>query len=264
VRSSLELTTFTTEAPIFAENPGWIADLLPDTTALWSPSVAVFGGKQHLYYAASVFGQTTSCIGHATRALLSSGAWQDQGPLLCSNLGTTSDDFNAIDPSPYVSETGEAYLVFGSYETGVKLLTLTDTGSMSNEPIVAVAARPAETPAIQGPSLMKRGRYHYLFVSFDKCCAGVDSTYNVRVGRAETVAGPYVDRDGQSLLEGGGTLVLESNERWKGPGSSEIFVEGSSRYLVYHAYDAENSGLATLRLSELRFDNDGWPVVTGP
>lgn len=262
--TSPTLETFTNAPRLFEENPAWIADVLPAEAALWSPSVAVFGGQQHLYYAVSVFGQTTSCLGHATRSLSSTGAWHDAGRILCSNVDGVTADYNAIDPSPYVSETGSAFLVFGSYETGIKLLTLDESGKKSDSPLVSLASRPAETPAIQAPSLMKRGDSYYLFASFDRCCAGVDSTYDLRVGRSRNLEGPYVDRGGVPLLEGGGTLLLEGDERFKGPGSSEVFVDGSNRYLVYHAYDVERSGQAVLRISELRFDNEGWPVVSGP
>lgn len=41
---------------------------------------------------------------------------------------------------------------------------------------------------------------------------GTSSTYNIRVGRATSVAGPYVDASGVSLLNGGGTLVLASHD----------------------------------------------------
>ena len=41
----------------------------------------------------------------------------------------------------------------------------------------------------------------YLFVSFDQCCKGVASTYNIRVGRADRIEGPYLDKDGKPMLE---------------------------------------------------------------
>ena len=59
--------------------------------------------------------------------------------------------------------------------------------------------------AIEAPYITKRGDDYYLFVNWDYCCRGVNSTYNVRVGRSEHVEGPYVDRQGKQMLEGGGT-----------------------------------------------------------
>jgi arabinan endo-1,5-alpha-L-arabinosidase len=255
--------TWVEDEPVFSSNPPWIADILPDASALWSPSVARFGGRQHLYYAASVFGQNRSCIGHATRSLDGKGPFVDQGKVQCSNLEPNTDDFNAIDPSPFVEETGEAYLVFGSYQSGIKLLSLDSSGDARAEH-VAIARRTSDTPAIQAPSLMKWGNVYYLFVSFDACCEGVKSTHRIMFGRSDNIEGPYVDDDGDLLLEGGGTELLASDDRYKGPGSSEIYTNGNTRWLVYHAYDVERDGRPVLRISELFFDETGTPVTTGP
>ena len=35
-------------------------------------------------------------------------------------------------------------------------------------------------------------------------------------------------------------------------------------WLIYHAYDAENHGRPTLRISSLNWNTDGWPVVEAP
>jgi arabinan endo-1,5-alpha-L-arabinosidase len=263
-RTSPDGLTWVADEPVFSSNPKWIAELLPDTTTLWSPSVASFAGRQHLFYAASVFGQNRSCIGHATRNLDGMGAFEDRGRVLCSNLQPDTDNYNAIDPSPFVDDTGEAYLVFGSYQSGIKLAALNDSGELRSADLVDVASRLSENPAVQAPSLMKWAGNYYLFVSFDACCAGVNSTHRIMVGRSDVIEGPYMDRDGQLLLEGGGTELLASDDRYKGPGSSEIYTSRTTRWLVYHAYDAERDGQAVLRIAELLFDEAGWPVTTGP
>jgi hypothetical protein len=41
-----------------------------------------------------------------------------------------------------------------------------------------------------------------------------------------------------------------------------MFV-GNQAYLVYHAY-AKPGGAITLRIAELLWDSDGWPVPVGP
>jgi arabinan endo-1,5-alpha-L-arabinosidase len=55
-RSSPDMALWQNEQPLFAQNPGWIANVLPAVTDLWSPSMVFFGGRYHLYYAASTFG----------------------------------------------------------------------------------------------------------------------------------------------------------------------------------------------------------------
>jgi arabinan endo-1,5-alpha-L-arabinosidase len=270
VKSSVDLQSWQDEKQVFQQNPSWIADLVPNATDLWSPYVAFFGGKYHLYYAASTFGSAQSCIGHATADSIGQGSgFVDQGSVICSDVNGAVENFNAIDPSLYFDVENQPWLVFGSYDSGIKIIALNPDGGRLDTQMTALATRSSDNPAIQAPYLMKRGDYYYLFVSFDRCCNGVNSDHNIRVGRATNLLGPYVDRDGNSMIAdtaqpGGGTLVLAGDNRWKGPGSNVIFTDAAKRYNVFHAYDANANGQATLRIAELAFDNEGWPVSGGP
>jgi arabinan endo-1,5-alpha-L-arabinosidase len=154
--------------------------------------------------------------------------------------------------------------VFGSFGSGIKLIQLDGDGARVGDELLSLAQRSPDNPAIQAPFLMYRAPYFYLFVSFDRCCRGVSSTYNIRVGRANQIGGPYVDRDGVPMLQGGGALVLEGNDRWRGVGASTILTTRGQDYAVYHSYDANAAGRATLRISEVAWDSDGWPVLGGP
>ena len=75
--------------------------------------------------------------------------------------------------------------------------------------------------------------------SFDQCCQGASSTYNVRVGRSDSLTGPYVNREGVPMTEGGGTLILSAYNHWKGPGHNGMLVQNGVYWMVYHAYDAQ-------------------------
>ena len=265
VRSSTDIHAWQEEKPIFDRNPSWIADLLPAVTDLWSPSVAYFGGQFHLYYAASTYASGQSCIGHATATSVGQRVpFQDQGSVICSNVSGVTEDFNAIDPSVFFENESQPWLVFGSYDSGIKLIALDAEGKRLDTQMTSIATRSSDNPAIQAPFLMKRAEFYYLFVSFDHCCLGVDSDHNIRVGRSRDLMGPYVDRDGVALLDGGATLVLAGDARWRGPGSNSVFTYAGRRFEAYHAYDADSNGSATLRIAELDFDNDGWPVSAGP
>lgn len=46
-------------------------------------------------------------------------------------------------------------------------------------------------------------------------------------------------------------------------GHSDVIVQGDTVYHFYHAYRQSN-GAATLRIVELPFDDEGWPVPGGP
>jgi len=263
-KTSNDLTTWKVAPRVFETLPAWIADAIPDVGDLWSPAVATFGGQTHLYYAASTFGENRSCIGHASKpALDSEEPWTDHGSVICSNTGTTSDDWNAIDPGALVVE-GTPWLTFGSYQSGIKLIELDPSGARADDELYSLAERAGGTSAIQQPFLLYRGGYYYLFSSFDGCCQGVNSTHKIMVGRATTVTGPYFDRAGTALLDGGGTLLLESDDHFHGPGSNAVLYRGGKSYNFYHAYDVNQNGRISLRIAELVWDDAGWPVSGGP
>lgn len=245
-------------------NPPWVAREVPEATDLWAPDVSYFGDQFHLYYSASKWGSNSSCIGHATRPALDSGSWMDQGPVICSNHGTR-DNWNAIDPNVVVDAGGKPWLSFGSFWSGIKAIELDMSGKRANQQVHSLATRPSSVDgAIEAPFIVRRCGYYYLFSSFDKCCSGVDSTYNIRVGRSENVTGPYVDMEGKAMLQGGGSLVLMSGSRYHGPGHNAVLFVGKDAFNVYHAYDGQQNGRSMLRVSELRWNEAKWPVSGGP
>jgi arabinan endo-1,5-alpha-L-arabinosidase len=171
------------------------------------------------------------------------------------------DDFNAIDPNVVVDTEGTPWLSFGSFWDGIRVLRLTSEGSRADDELHALASRGGG--AIEAPFIVRRCGYYYLFVSFDRCCNGASSTYNIRVGRSSEVLGPYVDRAGDPMLDGGGTLLVSGNARFHGPGHNAVVFHEDRAYNVFHAYDADNNGVPTLRVAELAWDEDGWPVSGG-
>jgi arabinan endo-1,5-alpha-L-arabinosidase len=263
VKSSPDLLSWTQEAAVFPTTPAWFQTLVPAYAprSIWAPDVSYFGGQYHLYYSVSSFGSNRSCIGHATRADLDTGSWTDHEAMFCSNQPGQNDNYNAIDPNVVIDQAGTPWLAFGSFWSGIKLIQLDAEGARSGTQLVSLASRGGG--AIEGPFLVRRCGYYYLFVSFDACCRGADSTYNLRVGRSTELLGPYVDKAGTSLLNGGGSLVLEGGGDWAALGHNAILIEGTRAYNVYHAYAASN-GASQLRISELVWDAQGWPLSAGP
>jgi arabinan endo-1,5-alpha-L-arabinosidase len=261
VKRSSDLLTWQDSGRVFATNPAWIAQEVPGATDLWAPDIAYYGGQYHLYYSASTFGSRNSCIGHATASDLTVLNFVDQGPVICTEQ---TDDYNAIDPGFIVDASGTAWLSFGSFWSGIKLVRLDAEGQRDGTEMHSLASRDA-VEAIEAPSLVRRGDYYYLFVSFDLCCRGTASTYRIMVGRSANVTGPYLDAEGKPMLAvGGGSSVVLGNQRWRGPGHNALLTVGEHQYLVYHAYDAERGGAPTLRIAELLWDSTGWPVKAGP
>ncbi len=248
----------------------WAEQLIPGNRGFfWAPDIAFFGDRWHLYYSVSTFGSNRSAIGLATNATLDcqhpAYHWRDEGVVIQSHR---EDSWNAIDPNVLFDVQGHGWMALGSFWDGIKLRRLDElTGQLSDEDttLYSLARRP-HTPEIQGsveaPFIVRRGEFYVLFVSFDFCCCGVDSTYNIRVGRARDITGPYLDRDGTALLEGGGTVVRQSDARWRGPGHNSVFHDqNGTDWLIYHAYDAENGDASRLRVEKLGWDEDGWPFV---
>lgn len=249
---------------VFEQNPTWLTEAVPGVGDLWAPDISYFGGKWHLYYAGSTFGSQRSVIGLATNVTLNPDSpdyqWTDEGEVLASRPG---DRWNAIDPNLVLDENQQPWLAFGSYWRGIKLRKLdTATGKPATDDtkVYDLASRaPGDGEAIEGAFIVHRGDFYYLFASFDFCCRGVDSTYNVRVGRSQAITGPYVDSQGRAMLDGGGDLLLAAYDRWRGPGHNGILVEDGVYWIVYHAYDAQEVGISKLRVEALTWDDAGWP-----
>ena len=259
-KTSTNLTTWNNAATPLAL-PSWAASAT-GATNLWAPDISYFGGVYHLYYAASTFGSNKSCIGQATRAALDSGSWADQGMVLCSNMGET-DNWNAIDPNVVIDDAGTPWLAFGSFWSGLKMVKLTSTGARADTMLYSIANGASSKGSLEGGWVFKRCGYYYLFSSWGSCCSGAYD-YNIRVGRSTTVTGPYVDKAGTSLMSGGGTLLVQGDSSWVAPGHNAVITYNNKTYNLYHALKGSSSGAATLRISELAWDANGWPVSGGP
>lgn len=275
IRCSSDLIHWRHCGQVFDAVPAWIKQRSPGTRDLWAPDISYSGGKYRLYYAYSLFGKNTSGIALATAQTLDPNSpqhgWHDEGLVLES---TAADDYNAIDPNYIEDAKHHAWLAFGSFWTGIKMrsldaatgrLSTTDTTTYS----LASRARPANVEpnppglpgnwqAVEAPFIVHRGGYYYLFVSFDLCCRGVKSTYRTVVGRAKSITGPYLDREGVPMLQGGGSPLLSANERWLGPGGQSILLRHNEPDLVvFHAYDHE-TGKPSLQISTIIWKG-GWP-----
>jgi arabinan endo-1,5-alpha-L-arabinosidase len=264
-KTSTNLMSWTGGQNPLNPRPAWVAQNVPGATNLWAPDIVFFGGTYHLYYSASTFGSNRSCIGHATKADIATGSWMDQGTVICSNMGS-SDNWNAIDPNVVIDDAGTPWMDFGSFWGGIKMIKLDATtgGRATDDTMVySIADRPQGRGGPEGPWIVKRCGYYYLFESWGACCDGAFD-YNMRVGRSTTVNRDYVDKAGLRLLGGGGgTLVSTGNATVHAPGHNAVIVYNNKTYNMYHALNASN-GNASLRITELVWDADGWPVQHDP
>ena len=260
--------------PVFNKAPKWAVDAIPSFKGhIWAPDISFHNGQYYLYYAVSAFGKNTSCIGLATNKTLNPASgnfkWIDHGKLIQSVPGR--DMWNAIDPNLVMDEKKIPWLSFGSFWNGMKLVKLDSslTAIAQPEEWYTIAARKrdfilpdsvAGDAAVEAPFIYRHGKYYYLFVSFDYCCRGEKSTYKMMVGRSKNVMGPYADRDGVPMNLGGGSTVLEGDKFWHGVGHNAVAGFDGTDYLVFHAYDAADSGKSKLRIEKITWLNE-WPVV---
>ncbi|RZF63548.1 arabinan endo-1,5-alpha-L-arabinosidase [Sphingomonas populi] len=272
VKTSPDLIHWTAKPPLFSKVPAWGVGAVPGTKDMWAPDMSFFNGRWHLYYALSTFGSNQSAIGLATSPTLDPTSpdygWKDEGLVVMSHH---SDDFNAIDPNHFIDSDGRHWLTLGSFWSGIKLFALDPKSGKLLDPAekpVSLARRlaPAGGPApVEAPFLIQHGGYHYLFVSYDYCCKGANSTYYTIVGRSKDVRGPYLGKDGSKLMDGEGTIILRADlseqDRFRGPGHPGFLHDTDGKdYIVYHAYDKTNHGAPTLRISPVAW-TDGWPVA---
>jgi arabinan endo-1,5-alpha-L-arabinosidase len=262
ISTSPDLREWKSAGQVFAKNPAWMTEEIPGAIDIWAPDLVFRAGEWRMYYAVSTFGSNRSAIGLVVNRQLDpdnpSAGWEDRGPVFES---FPTDNYNAIDPQ-IASADGQDWLVFGSFWGGIKMVRLDERGLViSGAPLVAIAARPEAPHAIEGAYIFQHAGKFYLFVSFDFCCRGKLSNYHIRVGRSDALTGPYVDRDGVPLLQGGGSVVKTSDNRDFGPGHNSILVTGGKEYIVYHVYDGNYGGLPFLRIQQLNWDADGWPVA---
>jgi arabinan endo-1,5-alpha-L-arabinosidase len=229
----------------------WWRTYVPNQSGndVWAPDVKVYNGRTYMYYSVSTFGSKVSLIGLISASSIATGDWRDDGLVIRT---TNSNDYNAIDPDLVIDASGAPWLSFGSWNSGIKLTRL--GGNM--KPTGSLFSIASRGGGIEAPNIVLRNGYYYLFVSTGTCCQGVNSTYQIRYGRSTSITGPYVDRGGVNMMNGGGTLFDGGNDRWRGPGGQD--VAGTS-VIVRHAYDAQDNGNAKLLISNLNWDADGWP-----
>jgi arabinan endo-1,5-alpha-L-arabinosidase len=255
-------TVYGNDYPSWADD--WLSRISNETFNFpWAPDVSFFNGQHHLYSSFSaVFGDNISCITHLTTSNIGGGDWTDHGPVICTQ---GSERYNAIDADVAVDTDGTPWLAFGSFWDGIMAFPLNPDGSRAGTEMT----RLAWASQIEAPVLFRRCGYYYLFVSWGLCCPGegrsVDQlSYRVAVGRSQNIMGPYVDRNGKPMVEGGGTVILEGDgAEWAAAGHSDVLATSGGIYHVYHAYRRSN-GAAELRIVELPFDDQGWPVPGGP
>ncbi|MBR2359213.1 MAG: family 43 glycosylhydrolase [Bacteroidaceae bacterium] len=284
VLSSPDMKEWTRERSALPQTPAWAVDTVPGYRGhTWAPDISYHNGLWHLYYSCSTFGKNGSAIGLAVNKTLDPTSpdfrWEDKGMVIASHRNV--DNFNAIDPNLIVDKKGQPYLTFGSFWDGIQLVKLSkeDFQTPITKP-VTISRRinkevdlkkikhtqegnntiEAGDNAVEAPFIIKRGKYYYLFVSFDYCCRGEESTYKTVYGRSKKIEGPYLDKEGKRMDQGGGTYLYGPDKENFGIGHNSVYEFDGQWYFVSHAYKKAHDGNAHLFIRPLLFDKKGWIV----
>jgi arabinan endo-1,5-alpha-L-arabinosidase len=271
VYSSKDRRHWTPEPPVFETAPAWIAAAVPGNTqrSYWAPDIRHVGGRFLLYYSVSTFGSNTSAIGLATSPTLQPPHWTDQGIVIQSSR---QNNYNTIDPCVVSDAHGGLWLSFGSFWSGIKMVALdpkTGKPASQNPAIYSIASHPQDrADSIEASCISTHNGYYYLFVDWDYCCRGPQSTYNIRVGRSRSITGPYLDQTGHDMQSGGGTLFLPATLNDAGgisevgPGHAGLLSDTDGDWFTCHyEWAKDHDGRPMLNLQKLTWGKDGWPAL---
>jgi arabinan endo-1,5-alpha-L-arabinosidase len=233
---SRDLATWTYVADAFDSRPPWATA----TAGLWAPDIRYADGRYLLYYTVT---DTTlndgddSAIGVAT-APTPAGPWTDSGaPLIAPRPAPGGGFLWTFDPAGLTDANGQRWLYYGSYFGGIFTVPLSADGLHA----AGTPTRVTIDNRYEGAYVVRHDGWYYLFGSAANCCAGPTTGYSVFAGRATSPTGPFVDRDGVSLLTSrvGGTPVVQPNgNRWIGTGHNAVVTDTRGRdWFVYHAID---------------------------
>jgi beta-xylosidase len=252
IMRSPDLVHWTLAGSIFQSAPSW-----SDGGSFWAPELARQDDHYLAYYSARRQG------GNMCVAVASSdnpiGPYDDEGPLVCQPAGS-------IDPSVVRNRSGWPFLVWKEdrnaqgVTTVIWIQPLTADGTALTgvrRKILTATGRGWEGGIVEGPQIIRRGHWNYLFYSGNLCC-GPNCEYAMGVARARGLYGPWrrwkrnpiLDSDDDWLCPGHGSLVQSPNGRW---------------WMLYAGYNAVGtiSPVRSLLLDPIRWTRDAWPVVNG-
>jgi arabinan endo-1,5-alpha-L-arabinosidase len=226
-----------------------------------APDIIHLADRYCLYVAANIGAQPKAAVNMIWSKTLDPNSpdykWEEAGVVVSSD---GLEDCNAIDPGVLLNPNdGRLWLVYGSYFGYIRLVEL--------DPKTGKRLNPNDQPVniainCEASDMIYHDGWYYLLATHGSCCRGADSGYNIRVGRASTVFGPFLDNQGMEMLQGGGTLFVGSGGRVIGPGHFGLLDlgDGVQKFSMHWEADLDRGGASVLDIRPLLW-KDGWPVA---
>lgn len=240
--------------------------------SLWAPYVLKAGNEFRLYYSLSSPTLRLSVIGLAT-ATSPTGPWVEKG-LVVTSLNDARIQTNAIDPTVVIAPSGNHYFYYGSAWDGIYMLKLnpaTGLAAVNGDKGKRIAQRGFTgnmvNGNIEGPEIIYNQELnkYYLFISYD----WLETKYNVRVGRADSPEGPFLDFNGKDLNteEDNGPMILAPYQfaghgGWQGVSHPAVFKDNGHYYMAHQGRPGVDKYFMVLHVRKMFWTADGWPVVS--
>ena len=276
---------------LFATKPAWVTEEAPlNDGAFWAPELDYNEetGTLALIYSVSEMefreSGPNTCVGVAYARDLDGFpnklTWEDAGePVTCIIGANYEEERSAIDPSVFwgfgenanklFMVTGGGRIIGSELDPSTYLQKDGEWFDLEKNDWVELSTGPQreDNTWVEAAYIHPNPQtgYYYLFVNWGACCSGLDSTYEIRVGRSRNPLGPYLDKNGRNMMEGGGS-VFEKIQRGFviGPGHTGIWEKPNKKqFVTYHYYDERREdGASWIAERRLKWKN-GWPKAVG-
>lgn len=199
---------------------------------------------------------------------------------------------NAIDPALYYDTEGRLFMMYGSYSGGIYVLEMNPDTGFPLEKGYGKKILGGNHVRIEGAYVQYNTdtEYYYMFLSYGGLAS--DGGYNMRVARSKNPDGPFLDANGVDMIQvkgANGTFFSDSSINQFGvklmggfrfahvegeesrirsgyvsPGhNSTYYDEETGKYfLIFHTrFELKGEG-HEVRVHQMYFNEDGWPVVS--